>query len=208
MYNDIIKKFNEGEKNALSELYNQAAKQIFLLGYAITDNSVDAEIVLKNSMVRISNEAYKFIDKKDAYIWILSIAREEALSVLKSGQNGMVYNTSEYLELISDNEAFLDTEVRKVLKKLGDKERPVLFLKKYLKLNDKAVGKILKISGMKVKSIYSKIVNILNTESIFEDNLEDIMYGLDLLEMPDKLTILSVCTQNRTDDYNRLCKKT
>lgn len=185
---DIIERFNNGEKAALKELYDRAARMIFSYGYIMTKNSFDAEKVLENTMIEISKSAYKYNHREKPIVWILKIAGKSALDMLNNAEVQSDINTPEYLEMINDNEAALTDEMLDILKNYSLEERQIILLKSYSMLSE---GDILRITGKLSMPInkHTKKTNILN--------------DIEQLRLPACEAIISKCYEPDNEAYKK-----
>ncbi len=185
---DIIERFNNGEKDALKELYNKAARMIFSYGYIMTKNSFDAEKVLEDTMIEISRSAYKYNHREKPIVWILRIAGKCALNMINDGELQNDINTPEYLEMINDNEAVLTDEILGLLKNCSLEERQRILLKSYSILSEWDIFRITGKLSMTVNKDTEKI-NILN--------------DIEQLRMPACEAIISKCYEPNNEEYKK-----
>jgi RNA polymerase sigma-70 factor, ECF subfamily len=81
---DLLVKGDQEEFSKLIELYSDP---IYRLALNITGNSLDAEDILQETMIKVLRSIHSFQGKSSLYTWIYRIALNESIQVLRKGKN-------------------------------------------------------------------------------------------------------------------------
>ena len=137
----------EGDKNALSVIYDLMHKQIYAIAWSILRNNSDAEDVLQETLYEIVKCA-KGYKEGNAKAWILAIARNQALKNLNSrNRNISIESLENDIHFSIPQRTLTDSlESFEALASLAQEEREIVTLKVYGGLKHKEIAEIMGIS--------------------------------------------------------------
>ena len=136
-----------GDRNAIGVIYDRAYKQIYSVAWSVVGNHEDAEDVSQETLCEILRCASAYRGG-NAKAWILSIARNRALDLIKkqsrlSLREDMTSQTEPFRTESSPEDEVICMDA---LQSLGDTEREVVLLRVYCDCRHKEIAQILKIS--------------------------------------------------------------
>ncbi|MDD4494264.1 MAG: RNA polymerase sigma factor [Eubacteriales bacterium] len=141
-----IIEFSNGDRNALSVLYDCMARMIFSVAYAITGNYCDAEDVLQNTMIEITRYANTYRSGSNAKAWILTMARHLSIDTVRKRKFTAFIDDKEIAELPDSGTEFSQLEVIDMLSILDEDERQLVMYRLYVKLPYREISSIMDIS--------------------------------------------------------------
>ncbi|MBQ7699893.1 MAG: sigma-70 family RNA polymerase sigma factor [Clostridia bacterium] len=90
-----LRKIAAGDTDALSELYDVMGKKVFFTAYSVLGNYHDAEDAAQNTFVEIIKCARKYAGG-DASAWVISVARNQALKLLRTRKSAAELEEAEH----------------------------------------------------------------------------------------------------------------
>lgn len=165
MCDNAICSISEGDKSALSVIYRNYGRMIYSVAFEIVKNSVDAEDVLQDVMVRILEYAHNYRRGSNPKAWVMSIVRNSALDRLKKKNKASSFEEAadnmltEESSIQDNNDEFL--LIRDALGTLTAEERVVVKLKIYAGLTHNEVAKVVGINPVLVRKKYQRSIEKL-----------------------------------------------
>lgn len=151
-----IKNLSKGKMESLSVIYNQFHKQIYAVSWAILKNHADAEDILQTTLCEIVRCAKTF-QGGNAKGWILSIARNQALNLLRKNYKCIsIENMEEQLAVYSPNLPDDSIQCYEILSTLSNEEREIVILKLYVGLKHKEIANLLGITSASSEKKYQR----------------------------------------------------
>jgi RNA polymerase sigma-70 factor (ECF subfamily) len=156
-----------GDNNALSTIYNLAARLIFSTAYAITANYQDSEDVLQDTFLEISKYADRFTGK-GAKSWILTMTRHLAIDVVRKRRQSSLENFADSPQFAYRDD-YSDLEVFDLLNQLTEEERQIVTYRVYAKMSHKEIAQIMEITLANSQKKYQRAIQKLRKEYSHEN---------------------------------------
>ncbi|MEQ6119144.1 sigma-70 family RNA polymerase sigma factor [Reichenbachiella sp. MALMAid0571] len=153
----LIRSLKKGKKRVLKLLYDAHSIRIFNLAYRITSNREDAEEVVQDTFVKLWKFRSGIDTEKNILGYIIVIARNLAIDVLKSRSKRIETENNEglILQKLSENNNFYFEEAARqfdaAIAQLPPKRREVFILKIHTNLTNKEIASKLNISETMVE---------------------------------------------------------
>lgn len=149
-----LEAIQKGDKNALEVIYDVLHKQIYSVAYSVLSSHEDSEDVLQNTLYEILRCAKEYRGGS-AKAWILTIARNQALNVLRrrSRETPCDHETNSSVNDVESEFVYLNA-----LSTLAEKEREAFVLKVYCRSKHKEIAEILGISTAAAEKLYQRAV--------------------------------------------------
>ncbi len=164
---ELISKIAQGDTEALHILYDSAKASIYGFVLSITKNTHDAADVLQETFLSVYEKAHTYEPKNKPMAWILVIAKNHALSKLRS-RNKIHLMDDENAEIGISFSKIDNAEQRMVLetafKILKDEEREILMLHAVSGLKHREIAKVLDLSINTVLSKYNRSIKKMQAE--------------------------------------------
>ena len=156
----LIKNVGEGDKEALSALYEHTKTAVYGFSLSILKNTHEAEDVLQEVYIKIYESASVYQSKGNPLAWILTITKN--LSLMKLRKNKNHKDVDELKEILADN---TNTDVAEnkmllssVFGNISDEERNILMLHTVSGFKHREIAKMLEIPLSTVLSKYSRAI--------------------------------------------------
>ena len=150
----------------MNELYELTHINVYSYVLSILKNSHDAEDVTHDCYVAIYNSAYQYKSKGKPLAWIITIAKNIAMSKLNERKRYDDKDISEYQ--IADTNKDLSvidrSTLETVMNVLSDEERQVVILHGISGLKHREIASILDMSLSNVLSKYHRAIKKLKTQ--------------------------------------------
>lgn len=153
--------FSQGDKNALSTLYDCMARMIFTVAYAITGNYQDAEDVLQETMIQIAKHAPAYQDNGSAKAWILTIARHLSIDIVRKRKGAIPFEESGVWKEAGDHTGFSQLEALDLLSVLSEEERQLVIFRLYMIMPYAEIAQIMKVSVSSAQKKYQRSIQKL-----------------------------------------------
>ncbi|MCL2633442.1 MAG: RNA polymerase sigma factor [Oscillospiraceae bacterium] len=150
---------SRGDDDALSIIYDKAARLIFSTAYAIVGNYQDAEDVLQDTFVEIMNYAPSY-SGGNAKAWILTMSRHIAIDVIRKRKATVSFD-KQLDENIAINDDYTHLEVFDMLGRLDETERQIIIYRIYAKLPYKNIADVMGISVSSAQKKYQRALQKL-----------------------------------------------
>jgi RNA polymerase sigma-70 factor (ECF subfamily) len=151
----------EGNTEALSAIYGEMSRRIFSLAYTVTGNYCDAEDVLQNTMIDITRYCRGYSGGSIG-AWIMTIARNNALDVVRKRHNGtepelFEDGASELMEV----DAFAAVEIMDMLSVLDEEEKQIVLLRLYQEMPYREIAEVMGIKIFAAQKRYQRAISKL-----------------------------------------------
>lgn len=158
----LVKKIALGEKEALAKLYEIAGRSMFLVALNVLKDYQRAEDATQDSLIKILNNACKLENTGAAYSWILTIARNCALDLLRKNGREIVADEDTYYKYPDNKNQNLELRIdmEKALSKLQEEDRQLVILKAD-GLSHKEIANILNITDTACQKRYQRAIKEL-----------------------------------------------
>ena len=129
--NGALIRLARGDTDALAIIYHRMARLILSMALQITDNLADAEDVLQDVLLKLTDAAGSYAPDSNAVAWILRITRNLALNKIKERRRALPLETFEDVMNPSDDidQACDKLTLDDALKRLSEEDRTVLQLR-------------------------------------------------------------------------------
>lgn len=160
-YDSLIYDISKGNRAALHTLYDSVSKKVYGFALSITKNTYDAEDVLQDTFLTISQKSHTYKPEGKPLAWIFTITRNYALMKLR--ERSKTDSVNDHQPESSD--AFAQIEdiaqrlvLQSTLNILSDDERQILMLHAVGGLKNREIGAVLGIPLNTVLSKYHRTV--------------------------------------------------
>ncbi len=177
-----ITRYSQGDKEALSVIYDCMARMVFSVAYAIVGNYEDAEDVLQDTMIEIMKYAHTFQPGTNAKAWILTMTRHLAVDIVRKRKPSIPYDDWVAQSPDDDDQAFetddainrdLETsinhdstpeiedglpDVSEMLGILNEEDRQILILRLYSGLSYKDISKMMGLTVSVAQKRYQRAI--------------------------------------------------
>lgn len=150
---------SEGDKEALSDIYDCMARMIFSVAYGITGNYQDAENVLQETMIEISKYAHKYKRGSNAKGWILTIARHRSIDIVRKRKS--LISIEEAINIPVMDADFSRMEVLDMLSILSEEEKQCIIFRLYAKMPYKEIAGMMNITVASAQKKYQRAIRKL-----------------------------------------------
>lgn len=147
-YDKLIIEISKGDINSLEKLYRDLGPSVFGLALSILKSKTLAEDVLQDTFVRVKTAAGDYRPGTNGRAWILTIARNIAISIVRSSQ----YETyaDEALPREADDTDHMQKSIdslmlKETLSKLDEQERQIVLLHAVKDLKHREIAEIIDI---------------------------------------------------------------
>ncbi|MCL2255316.1 MAG: sigma-70 family RNA polymerase sigma factor [Firmicutes bacterium] len=125
----LIKKFKQGDTNALERLMLLAYKDLFYLSYSYLKDKMLAEDVVSDSFIKLIEKIETINSEKNCYAYLRAIAVNLSLDVIKKRKKEEITNLSDNESMfVCDGISEEDVLVREIISEMKEEEREVLIL--------------------------------------------------------------------------------
>lgn len=156
---NLISMVNNGDKNALAEIYRIAGGRMLSVAIGIMRNKFLAEDVLSESFIKVVRFSSTYKKGTNAYAWLCTIVRNTAYNKIKNEKIHRCENIDDFYSISGDRLYFEDKEnailVEGALKQLSPRERTVIWLKYYNDLTVREIAGELNLPRSTVQSTIS-----------------------------------------------------
>lgn len=141
---NLIRRVSEGDIVALEKIFNEMKDSIFSFVYMRTNNRQLAEDILQETILQIYKSANNYKRFSNPRAWILTIARNNAISAIRKTKAEQEFNESlqnDNFDLLLNNKL----NVLSILSVLSEEQREIVVLHAIAGLKHKEVSKLLNI---------------------------------------------------------------
>lgn len=163
----MMKRIAAGDKEALEKLYLLYKTKVFRMALAILDDCFLAEDVVQETFIKIQQGAGTFHFKDSEGAWIMTIARNTAIDILRKQRKEIVHEEVEEIidhvdtsaNPVEQNEGFLE-----LIKKLNESEQQIVSLHLIGELKHREIARILDMNVSAVKKRYRRAIKKIEQE--------------------------------------------
>jgi RNA polymerase sigma-70 factor (ECF subfamily) len=155
---NAVTALQNGDNNALSDIYDLTARLIFSTAHAITGNYQDAEDITQDTFLEIAKYAKSF-KGKGGKTWILSMVRHLAVDTMRKRKP-----TAELHENMSYDDDYSGLEVFELLKRLDEDERQIVTYRVYAKMPYKEIAEVMELTVANIQKKYQRAISKLKGE--------------------------------------------
>lgn len=162
--NSLIIKTAHRDNEAFEKLYLEMKKPVYYYALRFCDNHDIAEDVMQDTFITIWNKSSTFIPTGSGRAWILSIAKNKTLDILKKNQQ--VCSLEEIKSECVDDERLLDafdeeSILGELLHSLNSRESDIVMLRHIVGLNLTEIAKEKDIKKGTVFWLYNSAIKKL-----------------------------------------------
>ena len=147
-----LKAIADGDKSSLAIIYDTMSRQIYSVALSVLKNHADAEDALQNTLCEILRcaQSYKGGNPRS---WILSIARNQALIIIRKRKNEIPLDNEDFTDRNSPENHLIYIDALSIL---NENEREAVMLKIYCGCKHKEIAEILGISVSASEKLYQR----------------------------------------------------
>ncbi|OPZ94966.1 MAG: ECF RNA polymerase sigma factor SigH [Firmicutes bacterium ADurb.Bin419] len=163
----LIYRVSEGDIRALEKIFNEMKDSIFAFVLMRTNNRQLSEDILQETMLQIYNSAKSYKKFSNPKAWILTIARNNAVSAIRKTSR------EQELNIQKDNNTtslLIDSKINamEMLSVLSEDQREIVILHAISGLKHKEIAKLLDIPLGTVCWKYNESIKILRKLKLTE----------------------------------------
>ena len=159
---EAIMAISKGDREALSVVYDSMSRMIFSVALAVTGSTTDAEDVLQDTMIGIVQGAHSYQRGTNARAWILSIARNRAINLVKRRRVTVPLEEVTHLTVPPEGMAE-DLAFAELLSPLSEDERQMVLLRLHWELPYREIARILGIGVPAAQKRFQRALKKLKT---------------------------------------------
>jgi len=152
----LIARVAERDREALAELYRRTASSVYAFALSVLKDSHGAEDVMQDTYVSIAQNSGGYRSQGKPTAWILTIAKNLALSRLGRSENKNV-SLEEFEDISSQNDQYSAADRRILIKTamscLSDEERQIVSLHAVAGLKHREIGEL---TGLPLATVLTK----------------------------------------------------
>lgn len=160
----LILSIADGDMDALHKLYEQTSSGVYGFALSITKNIHDAEDVLQETFLSVYNKAPDYKPQGKPMAWILTIAKNAALTKLRNANRTDELDDTHTL-IESQLSVTLNTEHRLIIERifgvLDDREKQIVMLHAVSGLKHREIASLLDLPTGTVLSKYNRAIKKL-----------------------------------------------
>lgn len=164
---DYIAAVAAGDSQALSELYHHTASGVYAFALSLLKNSHDAEDVLHDCFVSLWSNAGNYRSQGKPMAWILTIARNLCLKVLRDQARTTQLDTEDWRDHIAlHSEMTADDKVvlEQCMARLSDDERQIVVLHAVSGFKHREIADLMDLALPTVLSKYHRAIKKLREQ--------------------------------------------
>ncbi len=161
---ELILKISDDDKDALGELYNLVANDVFAYALSKTANKADSEDIMHDTFVRIYKYAKRYVSEGKPMAWIITIAKSITYrhTELKSRHSELNEAIADEIDTSRDIDNAIKSEyVRYLLSTLNESEREIVVLHAVSGLKHREIAAVLNMPLATVLSKYNRAIKKL-----------------------------------------------
>lgn len=172
------------KSSIIGALYDEFHKDVYHFAMYFTNNKQDAEDITQETFIKVLNNLHQLKEQSKKKAWILSIARNTAVDLIRKQKLIRFLPTLIKLESISDKETSTSipiiaeenwVELQNALLKLKPHYRSVIILRALNELSLKETAEALRCSEGKVRVDFHRALNLLKNDINLKEGWEQ--YG-------------------------------
>lgn len=170
---ELLKRLAAGDKEALTQLYDETRAAIYGFSLSITKNPSDSEDVLQETYLKIWANAARYTAKGTPMSWILTIAKNLSLMKLRERKRHQDLEPEEWDMSFHIPDSAGNTEDRHLLEAalniLSDEERQIILLHAVSGLKHREIAQL---QDMALATVLSKYHRALKKLRIYIEGVE------------------------------------
>ena len=157
---DAIEAISKGDREALSVIYDSMSRMIFSVALAVTESRADAEDVLQDTMIGIVRSAHTYKKGSNPRAWILSLARNRAIDMVRKRKHSIPLEEIEHLPDPLQEPSRANGALE-LLKPLCERDRQLVMLRLHHELSFEEIATALGISLSAAQKRYQRAIQKL-----------------------------------------------
>lgn len=156
---NVIKRVAEGDNKALEELFLLYGKKVFRLALAILNDRFLSEDVVQETFLRVQQNAKSYQFRNSEREWIMTIAHNIAIDVLRKRKKEIVQEEISYREIpdaVIDGDK--DIGFLQLIEPLNELDKQIVSLHLISELKHREIAHILNMSVSAVKKRYERAI--------------------------------------------------
>ncbi|MDE6738292.1 MAG: RNA polymerase sigma factor [Lachnospiraceae bacterium] len=156
---NVIKRVAEGDNKALEELFLLYGKKVFRLALAILNDRFLSEDVVQETFLRVQQNAKSYQFRNSEREWIMTIAHNIAIDVLRKRKKEIVQEEISYSEIpdaVIDGDN--DIGFLQLIEPLNELDKQIVSLHLISELKHREIAHILNMSVSAVKKRYERAI--------------------------------------------------
>ncbi len=155
-----LTKIAQGKQDAIPVIHKYLERQIFAVAYSVLHDFSLCDDVVQETYIKIIEKAASYRPGTSAKAWVLTIARNIALDMLKhrkfeTPDENLDMNMSDRFD---ENSILLSLQVKSALDALDDEDRQIVTLKAYTGLKHSEIAAMLGITTEAAKKKYQRAI--------------------------------------------------
>jgi len=153
-------KIAQGKHDALPVIHKYLERQIFAVAYSVLHDFSLCDDVVQETYVKIIEKASSYRPGTSAKAWVLTVARNIALDMLKHRKFEMPDENidADLSDRFDENSILLSMQVKSALDSLDDEDRLIVTLKAYSGLKHNEIAAMLGITTEAAKKKYQRAI--------------------------------------------------
>lgn len=163
-YESCISKIADGDKNALSTLYENTKNAVYGFALSIVQNTQDAEDILQDTFVSIYSSAQNYKKMGKPMAWVLTITRNLSLMKIRNRRKTADISEDEWSLFIVDEKPVTIEErlvLTAALKKITPEESQIVMLHAVAGFKYREIAEVLELPLSTVLSKYNRAIKKL-----------------------------------------------
>ena len=151
-----------GDKSALSPIYDAMSRSVFLFAYSIVNDRSHAENIMQDTFITILEKAIEYRGG-NAKSWIFTVARNAAYDLIrKNSREFTCEDISLYVKINSiTNDIEQSVFLEEMLSQLEEIDRKIVFLRVYENISHREIAKIIGITAANSRKRYQRALSKL-----------------------------------------------
>ena len=159
-FDHMVMNIAEGRNDALSELYDQLKKPVFVLALSILQDYYAAEDVMQETFVKVVLNANDYRQGTNARAWIFSIARNLCLDTLKKKTNDELTDNIPDLDNFEEKAAS-SIDFLRMLQGLNEDEKQIIVMHFYGGFKKVQIAELMGVPSANVRVAYARALKKL-----------------------------------------------
>ncbi len=164
-HDTLLLAIQEGDKDALRELFDLCKQSVYGYAYSIIKNPQDAQDIVQDVFIQIYKSAHLYKPESKAMAWIFTITRNITYMKIRKQQKETLLEEREDLENLYDVDVHKEEGqkifLQQVLSKLDEQSRQIVVLHALEGLLHKEIAAMLDMKLSTVLSKYNRAIKKL-----------------------------------------------
>ena len=170
---NLIKDIADGDKNALAELYEIMNKDIYIFLLMFCKDKYTAEDILHDTFIAIYENAGSYRIFNNPRAWILTIAKNKALNMIKKNSHtASIENTETEDPYIFENVIFDKMRLEALFSVISDEDKKIVVLHAVYGFKHREIAELLNMPLGTVKWRYKQSIDKMkqkDSEEVFPE---------------------------------------